>query len=321
MMKIMIMKEYSREKINFTNLNLQKIIVFLNILRESQQPTLNYLQGKFKNFFTGFEDVLLFLIDMGLIKINDNKIKLKDDLSLNKNELTDSLLKIIFSNPFYRKSELAKFINFFVFKSGEYWFSRDKKLRLKTSGIRNFLINLGFLVYDKENDNYFISKKGIGYLSIILSKQNLTPRALFKKLKDIEELGIAAEEVVLKYEKSRLKKFPALLKKIRHISKEKVNAGYDIQSYSLKLGSEKPHLRYIEVKAVSELDKKFYWSRNEIAVAENLGDEYYLYLVPVKAKNKFDIKNLVIVQNPYEKVLRNKDKWNSEIELMSFVLK
>jgi hypothetical protein len=318
MKKIMLMKDYSNKKINFSNLNLQKIIVFLETIKTVQSPSISFVTKKFQNTFNGFNDILAFSVMTGIVEILDNKLKLKYKLPTEKNDFKDFLLKAIFKNTFYRESELERFINCFVVKNKQYWFSADRKIRLKTSGIRNFLIDIGFLGYSEKNDNYFVSEKGFTYLSLILNQKNLTPYELSKKLKSIEELGVLAEQVILKYEKSRLKKFPQLLSQIKHISQGKVNAGYDIQSYTFKSNITESTPRYIEVKAVSELDNKFYWSRNELAVAENLGNEYYLYLLPVKANKSFDIKNLLIIQNPHKKVFKNKDEWKSEVELISF---
>lgn len=317
-MKTMPMKDYSNKKINFPNLNLQKIIVFLETIKIVQNPSTSFVTKKFQNTFNGFNDILTFSVMTGIVGIRGNKLNLKYKLPTDKNDFKDFLLKAMFKNAFYRESELEKFINCFVVKNKQYWFSGDKKTRLKTSGIRNFLIDIGFLNYSEKNDNYFVSEKGLVYLSLVLNQKNLTPYELSKKLKSIEELGILAEQVILKYEKLRLKKFPQLSSQIKHISQDKVNAGYDIQSYTFKSNITESTPRYIEVKAVSELDNKFYWSRNELAVAENLGDEYYLYLLPVKANKNFDIKNLLIIQNPHKKVFRNKDEWKSEVELISF---
>ena len=318
-MKTMLMKDYSNKKINFSNLSVQKINVFLEIIKEAQHPTLSYVAKKFKDVFVNFDDVLLFLLKAGLIEINRKQLRLKRNLSLDKKELTSSLLEAILKNPFYRESELEEFIRYFAMKNGQYWFYPDKKVRLKTSGVRNLLIDLGFLRYAKESDGYFISDIGLVYIAHVFNQRNLTPYGLSKKLESIEKLGAAAEVVILRYEKLRLKKFPKLASQIKHVSREKVNAGYDIQSYSVVPGGQPKH-RYIEVKAVSELDYKFYWSRNELLISENFRNDYYLYLLPVKGNRNFKIKSLIIIQNPYKKVFKNKDQWKAEVELISFTM-
>jgi hypothetical protein len=194
----------------------------------------------------------------------------------------------------------------------------DRKLRLQSSGIRNFLISLGLLKYDSIKDVYFVSKEKSRYLNIIFNKNTLTPLQLSKKLAENEKIGSAAELVVIRYEKQRLKLFSNLSEKIKHIAKGKVNAGYDIESFSIET-PKRILPRYIEVKAVSFEDWKFFWSRNEMTMAKLLGGQYYLYLVPVKNKNSFDIKSMKIIQDPYKNILQNKN-WGQEIELKSFTL-
>src|SRR5690606_13852032 len=107
-----------------------------------------------------------------------------------------------------------------------------------------------------------------------------------------EKLGSEAEQRILEYE---VKKFPS--KKIEYISPLDVNAGYDIKSYidNNSVSFDK----FIEVKCISERDL-FYWSRNEIDTAKQLGENYYLYLLESSFENPpFEIKN------PYKKLYMN----------------
>jgi hypothetical protein len=75
--------------------------------------------------------------------------------------------------------------------------------------------------------------------------------------------------------------------------------------------------RLIEVKAVSPIDFKFYWSRNEIETARVHGPNYFLYLVPV-FKNGFDMQKLKIIQNPFKRVYLDNKLWLRQEELVSF---
>ena len=74
--------------------------------------------------------------------------------------------------------------------------------------------------------------------------------------------------------------------------------------------------RLIEVKAVSPIDFRFYWSRNEIETARIHGQNYFLYLVPV-SKNGFDMQKLKIIQNPFKKVYLDCESWIRQEELVS----
>ena len=81
-------------------------------------------------------------------------------------------------------------------------------------------------------------------------------------------MGLSAELQVIKYEKKRLRSQPDLAKKIKHVAPEDVSAGYDILSWEIKHDKGTAIPRYIEVKAVSAVDSKFYWSQNEVEKAK-----------------------------------------------------
>jgi hypothetical protein len=87
--------------------------------------------------------------------------------------------------------------------------------------------------------------------------------------------GELAEIWVVDYERRRLASHP-LRDQIRRISPDDVSAGYDVVSFASL--SSMTHDLFIEVKSHGE-NKFFHWSRNEIATAEEFGEEYALYLV------------------------------------------
>ena len=73
-------------------------------------------------------------------------------------------------------------------------------------------------------------------------------------------------------------------------------------------------------EAVSKIDFKFFWSRNEINKAKSLKHTYYLYLLPVKDEDNFIIDELQILQDPYNHIFQTKNKWKNEVELISVSL-
>jgi hypothetical protein len=90
-----------------------------------------------------------------------------------------------------------------------------------------------------------------------------------------KELGDAGEELVLRYEREKLRNHPDLLSKIRHVSKEDDSAGYDILSYK-KNGDE----LYIEVKTTrGNKWTPFYLSANEYETWKNNTSKYMIYRV------------------------------------------
>jgi len=90
-----------------------------------------------------------------------------------------------------------------------------------------------------------------------------------------KKLGEGGEELVLEYEREKLKEHPELLSKIRHISKENDNAGYDIVSFT-EDGKE----MFIEVKTTrGGKNTPFFLSSNEFETAMNNVGKYYIYRV------------------------------------------
>lgn len=135
--------------------------------------------------------------------------------------------------------------------------------------------------------------------------ENMSEDELYKMLEKQKEIGLAAEEETMRYERNRLEKLGMqefVLKKIKRISKEKTNAGYDIESFNggkISFNFD----RFIEVKATTENNPIFYWSENELKVAKIKGNQYFIYFwVNFGKANQ---KLLTPIQNPYEKIWEN----------------
>ena len=95
------------------------------------------------------------------------------------------------------------------------------------------------------------------------------------------------------------------------------NAGFDIESFT-EIDDTNVVKRFIEVKAVLKNSVRFYWSRNEIEKSKELGESYWLYLVPYTSKQVFDTENIDKICNPYKNVFLGQNEWMSQIELYSF---
>ena len=134
----------------------------------------------------------------------------------------------------------------------------------------------------------------------------VSPEKLKRIIEERERIGKYAELEIVEYEKSRLSFRKELLSRIEHVSLEDTTTGYDIKSFTVdgNVVSE----RFIEVKAISAIEKRFYLSRNEVEKSKQYRKNYYLYLLPVLGKNKFDLNNLLIIQDP-SYVVFNSNKW------------
>jgi len=199
------------------------------------------------------------------------------------------------------------------------YFVKENLLPYSYFPIRNLLLNIGFFHWENGDvTNHLIinSIYNNTFKTVISWIDNVRVNSKHKisidQVKDglilKEQLGIEAEEFVLKYEKRRLENHPnnALIKRV---SNEFANAGYDIESFN----SINDILidRFIEVKSFAN-EISFYWTKNELNTAIEFGNEYFLYLVD---RTKMQVANYqpIILQNPYEKVFEN-EYWKKQVE-------
>ena len=94
----------------------------------------------------------------------------------------------------------------------------------------------------------------------------------------------------------------SLFKAIERISQEEATLGYDIVS----LQNTKSLLpdKFIEVKSF-EQEQRFFWSKNEMRVAREKKNDYFLYLVDRRNLKDSNYRPKEI-QNPAEKILNGK---------------
>jgi hypothetical protein len=121
-------------------------------------------------------------------------------------------------------------------------------------------------------------------------------------LREKQEVGDVAEELVVAFETARLEQLACSVeaKCVRRISRLRVNAGYDIESYDAN-SVNMNYDRFVEVKGARGSTLRFFWTENEMQVARKLGERYWIYFqggVDVKtrtAKNKpIAIKNPIV---------------------------
>lgn len=297
------------EKITFGNINaLVESIAFHTI------NDIEYIEHYYINRATDFSDNLSFLFAIQLIEVSDNKILPSTTItsiqSIQDEQEKSNKLKSVILNKMFQNNDNAQIQAFrdycskFLLDGNKFSYTPNLTNRLKQAGIRNFLMELGFVEKSNDKDEYFIDGQ-YAYLLKILGETatSLTPEAFASMQKRQVEFGNRAERRIIEYEMEKLKDYPYLVKNIEHIAKINVNAGYDIESYCKKEAEKGVSEKiFIEVKAVSATQKKFYWSTNEVETAKRLKSSYYLYLLPIGLNDQFDMDNLQIIQNPYEAV-------------------
>ena len=118
-------------------------------------------------------------------------------------------------------------------------------------------------------------------------------KELEKERENKKQIGEIAENIVVEFEKKRLGKDGHT--KVRRISQEYANAGYDIESPD----------RLIEVKGSTGDEFSIYWSQNEIETARENSDKYWIYFVPgVDIKSKTS-KEPIPIPDPITNVLES----------------
>lgn len=91
-----------------------------------------------------------------------------------------------------------------------------------------------------------------------------------------EQIGSTGENWVVEYEKNDLSKngHNELATRVERISKANISAGYDVLSYEIS-GNEK----FIEVKTTALSRFEFFLSSNELEVAKDLKNRYWIYFL------------------------------------------
>jgi hypothetical protein len=260
------------------------------------------------------------LRQLGLLRVARGQISTKDNLGETDEEMKSALVQRLLERNTSYRLHINEFFGHFESADGKFEVLMDSEKRRRFGGIRNLLLELEFLDHDLDKPRYWVSPQYLAAFIDAKSISSTSPLELQDVLRAREKLGHEAELKVLKFESARLRDCPGLAKRIKHVASENVGAGYDILSFTEIANCGGFSDRLIEVKAVSPIDFRFYWSRNEIETARVHGPNYFLYLVPV-SKNGFDMQKLKIIQNPFKQVYLDNKSWLRQDELVSFVAK
>ena len=171
----------------------------------------------------------------------------------------------------------------------------------------NILYDIKFFIHGEKisvnpiyADNFIITKT-------IENQKPQSQSELDAKLLKQKLVGQYAEEVVLQYERKRLRDLGCdeQAKRVKQISFDDTKKGYDIESFN---GIESDNIfpdRFIEVKGTTGKEFSFFWSENEIEKAKDLENEYWIYSVTEinlnTATEKYDIEPEMI-PNPYSRI-------------------
>lgn len=313
---------------HYSNISLRQISVFMEVLGTLSLREEQHVRARYESFAQNYEDTVAFLRDIGLVRLNRNILI---ETPLCKKIITDGLLKkqtpahfqdliveAVMSSKGIVRKDVEVFLANFHEIADRYEWRPDLSQRLRLSGIRNILIELGLVRYYPMEDIYQIGESQSSLIKNCVRSRVISPKVAAKMREANEALGLAAERAVMEFEGKRLSQHNSK-NLIKWVSLVDVTLGYDIHSFSIIEANRGVFSdRFIEVKAVSGDDYRFFWTRNELESAKLLSDKYFLYLVPVSGKGKFDLEKLLIIQDPYQAVYLGKYSWNKNEELMSF---
>ncbi len=297
----------------FAKLETKQIQCLLNILSQTTMHGKEYVETAYSERARNFVETLQFLKHMNWVKERHGELALSnaeftayaaDDGEIRK-RLTEALIADV--SPY--RANLADYLLRFSLRGSNLAYRPSLSERLQQSPLRNFLMDIRVVTYRAADDTYLLEEGAADlYVWAINFGRSTSKEILQSDAKRKEQLGFAAEIAILGYERNRVGALWA--HKVEHVSTDSPFACYDIKSVTVQNGDAVP--RYIEVKAVPSDSFEFYWTRSELEVAQLLKSRYFLYLLPVTAGGSFDLRRILIVNDPYSSVYQNSEAWKIE---------
>ncbi len=266
----------------------------------SSEPTFTY----------SYKGVMCLLEWLGVIEIADVVVLKKP---IDEDNLPTEICTLVFKQM-AQEHELHHFLNNKNLECKSSIFVNNYKIDFYYSPIRNVLMGIGLFVNDNVVFNHLVVRALYQewFLETVVpliekSEENLQSLDDFKKhQKHLENLGAEAELFVLHYEKKIRASHPKV-GNIKIISEDEMGNGFDIKSY---LSDESIILdKFIEVKSYSGTPG-FFWSKNEVSVAQKEKEKYFLYLVNRESMSEPNY-HPIMIRNPFEEVF-SKDVWKKE---------
>lgn len=262
-----------------------------------------------------------FALAIALIQKKGRKLILTDNgryfLELNPEKLFELsseqkrlLIRICYLHGFFRSTTLELLKSFVpYYEENTFKLSiADSHLTEEHKTIVEHLVQLQLLV--RIDVTLEVNSQYVDTVASFISEgKGWSEESAEKYYKERKEVGDIAEKLILEFEKNRLKKMGCGVESvsIRQVSKLRVNAGYDIDSFNGKT----PNLnydRFIEVKGAKDSKFKIYWTDNEIRIAKKLANKYWIYFQGgIDTKTKTAKNTPILIQNPAELILKSPD--------------
>ena len=268
------------------------------------------LKLRFDERARGFSKTLEYLEAMRALRSNGEYIcpdrglgAMKEAQKSGKQVLMKYLIRLsLGSNTEYGR-ELRELFHAFRFEGGQAQM-RPEALRREQYAGRNMLLEGGAIQLHHEIGNCTISDWFHSDFIKTRFFHGTTPEELEDVMRDRLDIGFAAELAVLEYERQIVGDRDA--SNVVHVALQNTGAGFDIASIRRVQEADDIFVRLIEVKAVSQIDWQFTFTRNEVRVAiENKGI-YFIYLVPV-VRGEPHMDQAYVLENPADNLLSSKE--------------
>lgn len=313
------MSDSSDELELLAKIQTRQICRLLSTLSGMQMRTTSYVQKAYSESAANFQETVGFLSRIGwvsqhgdaldLTAAGANAAKLVSDDAAIRASVLETLMRL----PTPYRPAIASYLRLFKFSGETLSYRPSLAQRSEERPIRDLLMDLRSVSYDP-SDGCYVLEASAAPLYIWATNFGLpkSTAALASQQRRREEIGFAAELVVLDYERLRLGDRG---RDVEHVSAEQPFACYDIKSFTIT--SEGAKERFIEVKAVSHASLEFYWSRAEMDAARLLRDNYFLYLLPYKLGGGFAVEALKIICDPHRE-LHEDQTWEVTEDVVHF---
>ena len=288
--------------------------ILVGLLAEGTAMEKELLRRRFSERAVGFEETLKFIEGMHGIIDDERYVRcsrgfagMREALSEGEASFGRYMAKQGVSSTKDYGRELREVLNAYQLQDGQACL-RTGDLDPEYYAARNVLLEAGAMLLDLRAGTYEIN--GWFYEEFIKARyaRGTTPDKLSEEVHEKTKLGLAAELVVLEYERRMVGRGDAA--NVIHIAQHNTNAGFDIASIRREKEDGGLNFRRIEVKAVSPRDWAFTFTRNEVRVATENKNIYFLYLVPVD-KGKPIADAMEMIRNPVEKLV-HEEEWAIE---------
>ncbi len=299
----------------FSKLETKQVQCLLNILFQNTMREKHFVETAYNERARYFVETLQFLKDINWVNEQPDALALTDAgaaacaAAQDDGEIRKQLAEAMLAQGCPYRTDLAGYLLRFSLSGSTLAYRPSLTERIKQSPLRNFLMDIRAVTHRAADDTYLLEDGAMDmYVWAINFKRATSKELLRADAERKEQLGFAAEIAILAYEKDRVGERWAY--KVEHVAAGTPFACYDIKSVTVRGGDAAP--RYIEVKAVPPDSYQFYWTRSEVEVAQLLREKYFLYLLPVTISGSFDLKQILVVNDPYTSVYQNSETWQIE---------